>query len=225
MRMRNERGTMQEENGSHPYGRMGEAVQASRPVRVDAATVSGELSLRARSGETGTGPDGAATARVRDAREDDLQAITDIYNEAVLAGGSTADLSPRTLDQRREWVSSHSPRSDYPVVVLEDGNGTVVGFGSLSRFHQRQAYEGVVELSYYVGAHARRHGYGTLLVQWLVSRARVLGYRTATAIIFTGNSGSLALASRAGFRRYGMLPNACYDGKRFLDVSYWYREL
>lgn len=33
--------------------------------------------------------------------ESDIQAITDIYNAAVVAGGATADLTPRTLDQRR----------------------------------------------------------------------------------------------------------------------------
>ena len=41
---------------------------------------------------------------IRDARESDLKAITDIYNQAVVAGGSTADLVPRTLEQRRQWV-------------------------------------------------------------------------------------------------------------------------
>jgi phosphinothricin acetyltransferase len=216
---------MQKKNGNRPHVRTGEDARADMSTRDHEMAAPEGFGLPVRSGSTGTERDGATTARVRDARDDDLRAITDIYNEAILAGGSTADLSPRTLDQRREWVFSHSPRSRYPVVVLEDGDGTVVGFGSLSRFHPRQAYEGVVELSYYVGAHVRRHGYGTLLVQWLVSRARVLGYRTATAIIFSANAGSIALASRAGFRRYGMLPNACYDGKGFLDVSYWYREL
>ncbi|OJS84008.1 GNAT family acetyltransferase [Bifidobacterium longum subsp. longum] len=45
----------------------------------------------------------------RPAVESDIQAITDIYNAAVVAGGATADLTPRTLDQRRAWVESHTP--------------------------------------------------------------------------------------------------------------------
>ena len=42
----------------------------------------------------------------RPAVESDIQAITDIYNASVMAGGATADLTPRTLDQRRASVSS-----------------------------------------------------------------------------------------------------------------------
>ena len=43
----------------------------------------------------------------RPAVESDVQAIADIYNASVMAGGATADLSPRTFDQRRAWVESH----------------------------------------------------------------------------------------------------------------------
>ena len=41
--------------------------------------------------------------------ESDIRAITDIYNAAVVAGGATTDLTPRTLDQRRAWVESYTP--------------------------------------------------------------------------------------------------------------------
>lgn len=57
------------------------------------------------------------TFTFRPAVESDLQAITDIYNASVIAGGSTADLVPRTLDQRRAWVESHRP--PYGVFVVE----------------------------------------------------------------------------------------------------------
>ena len=40
----------------------------------------------------------------RPAVESDVQAIADIYNASVMAGGATADLTPRTFDQRRAWV-------------------------------------------------------------------------------------------------------------------------
>ena len=44
----------------------------------------------------------------RPAVESDVQAIADIYNASVMAGGATADLTPRTFDQRRAWVESHT---------------------------------------------------------------------------------------------------------------------
>ena len=65
----------------------------------------------------------------RPAVESDVQAIADIYNASVMAGGATADLTPRTFDQRRAWVESHTP--PYGVFVVEaeavhEGNGAGV---------------------------------------------------------------------------------------------------
>lgn len=95
---------------------------------------------------------------IRGATDADLQAITDIYNEAVLERMSSADIEPRTLAQRKAWVDSHEPRDRYPVVVVESADGQIMAFGSLSRFHERAGYDGVVELSYYVGSAWRRQG-------------------------------------------------------------------
>ena len=159
------------------------------------------------------------------AQGEDVPAITEIYNEAVREGGSTADLVPRTLEQRRQWVGAHEPRSLYPVVVVRDQNGVVLGFGSLSRFHPRVAYDGVVELSYYIAGSARHRGIGTLLVRWLLDAARERHHRMATALIYVSNAGSIALMRHFGFTRFGLLPAACYDGTRMLDMSYWYMDL
>ncbi|KFI76947.1 GNAT family N-acetyltransferase [Bifidobacterium mongoliense] len=162
---------------------------------------------------------------IRPAREEDLPAITAIYNQAVIAGGATADLTPRTLDQRRAWVESHAPRTRYPVVVMEDGAGEVVAFGSLSRYHEREGYDGVDELSYYVDERHRQAGYGSRMVDWLLSAARERGVRMAVTLIFAENAGSTALMHRFGFHRFGLLPRACSDGSRLLDMAYWYLDL
>ena len=173
-----------------------------------------------------------------DVQDSDLPAITRIYNEAIIEGGSTADLVPRTLEQRREWVDLHRPRDQYPVVVARSAAGghhgdvhghqaenEVVGFGSLSRFHPRAGYDGVVELSYYVAASARHQGVGTALVEWLLTAARQRHHRMATALIFASNRGSIALMEHFGFTRFGLLPGACTDGTQLLDMSYWYLNL
>ena len=69
----------------------------------------------------------------RPAVESDVQAIADIYNASVMAGGATADLTPRTFDQRRAWVESHTP--PYGVFVVESEDGSIIGFGVLSVFY------------------------------------------------------------------------------------------
>ena len=63
----------------------------------------------------------------RPAVESDVQAIADIYNASVMAGGATADLTPRTFDQRRAWVESHTP----PYGVLLWNRKTVQSLASV----------------------------------------------------------------------------------------------
>ena len=45
----------------------------------------------------------SATPRIRLCRRGDLEAVTAIYNQAVMDGGSTADTAPVSLDQRLQW--------------------------------------------------------------------------------------------------------------------------
>lgn len=200
---------------------------------------------------TGFGRDGAKAGPavtvpgflLRPAHERDVRGITDVYNEAIDAGGSTADLERGTVAQRREWMSSHVPRRLYPILVLVQGLGAdptagegdrIEGFGSLSRFHPRPGYDGVVELSYYVASRVRGRGCGTMIVDRLLREAVAQGHRMATAVIYTDNTASMALMRRFGFTRFGLLPHACVDGRdpgwrtgnpRFGDMSYWYRDL
>ena len=55
----------------------------------------------------------------RIATQDDIQAITDIYNAAVIRGGSSADTTPRTYAQRKAWVESHhDPYAVFVTTVL-----------------------------------------------------------------------------------------------------------
>ena len=76
----------------------------------------------------------------RIATQDDIQAITDIYNAAVIRGGSSADTTPRTYAQRKAWVESH--HDPYAVFVTTvpatdaatEGGERIIGFSALSVF-------------------------------------------------------------------------------------------
>lgn len=170
--------------------------------------------------------------RLRPAVESDLQAITDIYNAAVVAGGSSADLTPRTLEQRRAWVESHKPPYAVFVVTVDDGlsgstsAGKVVGFGALSVFYDRAGYDGVTDLAYYIAPDWRGRGAGTALLDGLLGECRARGMRKACAIIFASNAGSIALMRRFGFTRFGLMPRAATDSTGTMrDMSYWHLDL
>ena len=67
----------------------------------------------------------------------DLDAINAIYNHYVEHSTCTYQTVPSTAQERRDWFDAHGP--EHPVIVAEE-NGQIVGWGSLSRFHPRQAY-------------------------------------------------------------------------------------
>lgn len=164
----------------------------------------------------------------RIAGEHDLRAITDIYNAAVIAGGSSADLSPRTLEQRKVWVESH--QDPYAVFVVEaaddDGNPQAVGFGALSVFYDRAGYDGVTDLAYYVDPAWQGKGVGTYTLTKLLEECRKRNMRKACGIIFADNAGSIALMRRFGFTQFGLMPAAATDSTGTMrDMSYWYLDL
>ena len=162
------------------------------------------------------------------AEQSDIQAITDIYNAAVVRGGSSADTTPRTYEQRRAWVESH--HDPYAVFVIEaptDGGGRqVVGFSALSVFYDRAGYDGVNDLAYYIDPAWQGRGAGTFAVSKLLEECRRRGMRKACGIIFADNAGSIALMRRFGFSRFGLMPSAATDSTGTMrDMSYWYLDL
>ena len=125
----------------------------------------------------------------RPAVESDVQAIADIYNASVMAGGATADLTPRTFDQRRAWVESHTP--PYGVFVVESEDGSIIGFGALSVFYDRAGYDGVTDLAYYIDPAWQGRGVGTFMLDRLLTEALARHMRKACGIIFADNAAPL----------------------------------
>src|SRR5687768_10428563 len=101
-------------------------------------------------------------SRIRLATESDLPAINDIYNYYVLRSTCTYQLEPETLDARRAWFRLHSPEK-YPITVAEL-DGHVAGWGSLSKFRDRAAYDPTVEASVYIHHEHHRRGIGRLIL-------------------------------------------------------------
>ncbi len=125
---------------------------------------------------------------LRDALEDDLPAILEIYNDAILNLTATFDVEPQSIEERRTWLRHHG--GNYPLVsaVIE---GRVVGYCSISPFSQKRGYSPTVELSVYVHKDFRRKGIGKLLMNEIISRARQLGYHAIMSLIAGNNEASV----------------------------------
>ncbi|NLT95364.1 MAG: N-acetyltransferase [Clostridia bacterium] len=153
---------------------------------------------------------------IRKANLRDLEAITKIYNYAVLNLTATFDEEPKDWEERKEWFSSHQdPR--YPLIVAEE-KGDIVGWGSISPFRPRKAYRFSGETSVYVRNDMYGKGIGTLLLQELVRLARESGLHTLLAIIVDDNEASIKLHSKFGFETVGRFKEVGYKFGKWLNV-------
>jgi L-amino acid N-acyltransferase len=160
---------------------------------------------------------------VRLATLDDAEAIRDIYNPEVLTSTVTFDLVPRSLADQREWLRARS--GAHAVIVAEDDDGRVVGFGSLSPYRDRPAYSTSVEDSVYVHRDRQGAGVGRVLLTELVELAGAHGFHTVMARIVGGHDASIALHASLGFETVGTEREIGRKFGRWLDVVVMQRML
>src|SRR5437762_66734 len=104
---------------------------------------------------------------VRPATEDDLPALTDIYNYYVINTPITLDMKPFAVAERRSWFAEHSTRGRHRLLVADEDGGRMAGYASTSQFRPRAAYDTTVEASVYCRSDAVGRGIGTALYRAL----------------------------------------------------------
>lgn len=154
---------------------------------------------------------------IRLASEADLPIINDIYNHYVLNSTCTYQMEPERMEDRVKWFAAHGPK--HPVTVVEV-EGKVLGWGSLSPFHRRAAYQNSVENSIYIHHEHRRKGLGAAILTDQIRRAREAGHHTILALIDSGQAGSVGLHERFGFARVAHLKQVGFKFGKWLDVVY-----
>lgn len=153
--------------------------------------------------------------RARRATEQDIPAITRIYNQGIVDRQATLETEERTEAERRDWLAARDAR--HPVLVAEVA-GTVVGWGSLNAFNPRPAYRFVVDFSVYVARQARGQGVGRALLGALIEEARGLGYHKIVLAGFTFNEAGVRLYQRMGFREVGIYREQGVLDGRWVDT-------
>ena len=98
----------------------------------------------------------AAGLRVRPAEPRDAAAVAEIYNQGIEDRIATFEIEPRTPEAVERQLVARADR--YPAVVVEDGDGVVLGFAWTAEYRPREAYAGVAEVSIYVARGARGRG-------------------------------------------------------------------
>lgn len=147
----------------------------------------------------------------------DLPAINAIYNYYVRHSTCTYQIESESDEGRLTWFMAHGAK--HPITVAEV-DGQVVGWGSLSRYRTREAYDRTVENSVYVRNDMHRRGIGSRLLKDLIDRGRAAGHHTIVALIDGDQVGSIQLHGKHGFLKVGHLKQLGYKFGRWLDVVY-----
>jgi L-amino acid N-acyltransferase len=161
--------------------------------------------------------------QIRKAHLDDIYAIRDIYNEAVLNTTATFDVDEKSLENRIDWFLNRD--ENFPVMVAEK-QGEIVGYIALNKWSDKKAYDITAEISLYISPENRRKGIGKMLVDVIVNAAiDHTNLHSIIARITEGNEQSIHLHELNGFEKIGVMKEAGMKFNKLLNVTFMQRML
>lgn len=160
---------------------------------------------------------------IRPATEQDIPAITAIFNEAVVNSNAIWTEKQDSDAERLTWMQARLALG-YPVLVAADGP-VVLGYGTFGDFRAFPGYRYSVEHSVYIHADHRGRGLGRVIVDALVAAATALGKHVMIAGIDGGNPASLRLHAQAGFVEVARMPEVGRKFGRWLELVFMQRML
>lgn len=162
---------------------------------------------------------------IRLAGPGDLDAITEIYAEAVRNGTGSYELDPPTRAEMANRMREVTA-GGFPWLVAES-DGAVIGYAYAGLYRTRAAYRFIVEDSVYVTPQAKSQGVGKALLTELIERCGALGYWRMVAVIGDGevNRASVGLHRALGFAECGRIVGSGFKHGRWLDTVLMQRDL
>ncbi len=143
----------------------------------------------------------------RVATASDAVSLSTMYNFYVETSTVTFDLDPWSVDDMIHKIESVATLG-MPFIVAEL-HGDIVGYGYLSTWREKCAYETTMENTLYLREDSRGLGIGGRLLDELLERGQRAGVREVIAVIAntTDATPSISLHERNGFVRVGEMPN------------------
>lgn len=160
----------------------------------------------------------AGIINIRNAHEDDLEAILHIYNDAILNTTAVYSEEPHTIEMRQAWYHDRI-NNGFPVLVADSG-GQVAGFCTYGHFRIWPCYRYTVEHSVYVDPLFRGQGISKLLLRPLINTARQNGMHAMIAGIDGENQVSYRLHQALGFNQVAHFKEVGFKFGRWLDLLF-----
>jgi L-amino acid N-acyltransferase YncA len=139
------------------------------------------------------------------------EGVRAVYAEGLATGDASFETEAPGWER---WDASHL--ACCRLVALEGAR--VAGWAALSPVSGRKVYEGVAEVSVYVGAEFRGRGLGRALLSALVAESEANGIWTLQASVFPENAASVALHLSCGFREMGRRERIAQRDGRWRDT-------
>jgi RimJ/RimL family protein N-acetyltransferase len=164
--------------------------------------------------------------RVVEFTEDDLHALCEATDAAIIDGGGFGWVNPpgrRALETYFRGVLL-VPERELFVARL---NGTIVGSAHLvrpPRNNEAQAFAAHLMHSY-IAPYARTHGLARILVQAVEERARDLGYQVLNLDVRETQEAAIRLYERLGYARWGIHPEYALVRGKVIRGLYYYKRL
>ena len=146
--------------------------------------------------------------------------ILEILNEAIENSTAIYDYIPRPFSSMEGWFHSKLVVGG-PIIGVESDTGQLLGFASFGVFRGWPAYKYTVEHSVYVHHNHRGQGIAMLLMQELITTARLQGRHVLVGGVDAANKGSIALHLKLGFSHAGTILQAGFKFGRWLDLEFY----
>jgi len=156
---------------------------------------------------------------IRDATPEDMEAVCEIYNDAV--ENTTAIWNEVRVDvaNRVDWLAARR-KAGFPVLVALNQAGVVVGYASFGDWRAFDGYRHTVEHSVYIRNDQRGQGIAGVLMKALIERAGELGKHIMVGAIEAGNTSSIRLHEKLGFEQVGLMKEVGMKFGKWLDLVF-----
>ncbi|WP_299349121.1 GNAT family N-acetyltransferase [uncultured Shimia sp.] len=141
--------------------------------------------------------------KIRHGTTADLRQISELLNEIISIGGTTALVAPMTRDDFEGWLFANRDRSAWHVAI--DEAGELLGFQWIGVWPELPAE--ACDIGTFVKSGQTGLGIGSKLFDATVQAALNLGYDWINANIRADNSGGLIYYQSRGFRDWDRIKN------------------
>ena len=156
-----------------------------------------------------------AKIEILEATLEDNQRIAEIYNEYIALGTATMDETLKSASDISDWVHKFHDREK--LYIIKE-NFTVIGWGIIKRYSDREGYRFTCETTVYLTASKLGKGYGTMMKKYIIAACKELNYKHLVAKVFANNTSSIIYNEKLGYTIVGTQKEVGYKNNTWQDI-------